>query len=48
MYPAAGHIVTGNLKIISGSRIGKIVKKDPKYRFNICKEEIASALNEFG
>ena len=33
MYPAAGHIMTGNLKIISDSRIRYIVSKGPKYRF---------------
>ena len=54
MYPAAGHIMTGNLKIISDSRIRYIVSKGPKYRFpsrinfNKCREEIASALNDFG
>ena len=47
-------IVTGNLKIISDSRIRKIVSKGPKYRFpsyiNVdkCREEIASALNDQG
>ena len=50
----AGHIVTGNLKIISDSRIRNIVSKGPKYRFpsyinfDKCREKIASALNEFG
>ena len=50
----AGHIVTGNLIIISDSRICKIVSKGPKYRFpsyinfDKCREEIASALNDFG
>ena len=54
MYPLAGHIMTGNLKIISDSRIRYIVSKGPKYRFpsrinfKICREEIASALNDFG
>ena len=54
MYPAAGHIVNGNLKIISDSRIRKIVSKSPKYRFpscidfNRCWVEIAAALIEFG
>ena len=48
------HIVTGNLKIVSDSRIRKIVSKGPKYRFpsyinfDKCREEIASALNDFG
>ena len=47
-------IVTGNLKIISVSRIRNIVSKGPKYRlpsyinFDKLREEIASALNEFG
>ena len=53
IYPAAGHIITGNLKIISDSRIRYIVSKGPKYRFpsgidfKKCREEIASALNDF-
>ena len=48
------HIVTGNLKIVSDSRIRKIVSKGPKYRFlsyinfDKCREEIAYALNDFG
>ena len=54
MYPAAGHIMTWNLKMISDSRIRYIVSKGPKYRFpsridlKKCREEIASALNDFG
>ena len=46
--------MTGNLKIISDSRIRYIVSKGPKYRFpsridfKKCREEIASALNDFG
>ena len=53
-YPTAGHIITGNLKIIPDSRIRSIISKGPKYRFpsnidfNKCREEIAAALNEFG
>ena len=53
-YPSAGHVITGNLKIIPDSRIRNIVSKGPKYRFpsqigfNRCREEIASALNNFG
>ena len=49
--PAAGHIITGNLKIVPNSRIRN---KGPKYRFpsnidfNKCREEVAAALNEFG
>ena len=33
-FPAAGHVITGNLKVISDSRILKIVSKGPKYRFS--------------
>ena len=46
--------MTGNLKIISDLRIRYIVSKSPKYRFpsridfKKCREEIASALNDFG
>ena len=53
-YPTAGHITTGNLKIIPDSRIRTIISKGPKYRFpsnidfNKCREDIAAALNEFG
>ena len=53
VYQPVGHIVTGNLEIISDSRIRKIVSKGPKYRFpsyinfEKCREEIASALNDF-
>ena len=32
-YPPAGHIATGNLKIITDSRIRSIISKGPKYRF---------------
>ena len=51
---SAGHVISGNLKIIPDSRIRNIVSKGPKYRFpsqidfNRCREEIASALNDFG
>ena len=54
IYPSAGHVITGNLKINPDSRIRYIVSKGPKYRFpsqidfNRCREEIASALNDFG
>ena len=46
--------MTGNLKIISDLRIRYIVSKGPKYRFpsridfKKCREEIASASNDFG
>ena len=33
VYPAADHVITGNLKIISDSRIRSIIAKGPKYRF---------------
>ena len=32
IYPAADHIITGNLKIIPDSRIRYIVSKGSKYR----------------
>ena len=43
-------MVTGPLKIIPDSRIRDIVSKGPEYRCpsNRCREEIASALNDFG
>ena len=46
--------MTGNLKIISDSRIRSIVSKGPKYRFPSLidfknyREEKTSALNDFG
>ena len=52
IYPAAGHVVTGNLKIIPDSRMRNIVSNGPKYRFpshiyfNRYREDIASALND--
>ena len=52
-YQPAGHIVTGDLKIITDSRILSIICKGPKYRFPVlidfksCREEIAGALQEF-
>ena len=48
-----GHIVTGNLKIITDSRIRSVISKGPKYRFpahidfNKCRETTASALNDY-
>ena len=53
ILPSASHIVTGNLKI-PDSRIRNMVSKGPKYRFpshidfNRYREEIESALNDFG
>ena len=32
-YQLAGHIVTGDLKIITDSRIWSVICKGPKYRF---------------
>ena len=52
-YQPASHIVTGNLKIITDSRIRSVISKGPKYRFpahidfNKCRETIASALNDY-
>ena len=52
-YAPADHIITGNLKIISDSRIRSIISKGPKHRlpsqidFNKCNEEIAAAFYEF-
>ena len=52
-YQTAGHIVTGDLKIITDSRIRSIVCKGPKFRFplpiviKLCREEIAGALQKF-
>ena len=50
---STGHVVTRNLKSITGSRIWSIICKGPKYRFPLpidfikCREEIAGALHEF-
>ena len=54
IYPDPGHVITGNLKVISDSRIRNINSKGPKYRFpnridfKKCREEIASSLSDFG
>ena len=51
-YQHAGHILTGDLKIIIDSRIRSIICKEPKYRFPVpidfksCRE-IVGALQEF-
>ena len=34
-YPATGHVITGNLRIISDSRIRSITAKGPKYRLPV-------------
>ena len=50
---SAGHIITGNLMIISDSRIRSIISKGPKYRFPAhidftkFREAIAKALNDY-
>ena len=31
VYPAAGHVITGNLRIISDSQIRSIIANGPKY-----------------
>ena len=52
-YQPVGHIVTGDLKIITDSIIRSIICKGPKYRFPVlidfksCREESAGALQEF-
>ena len=54
MYQPAGHVITGNLKIISDYRIRNIISKGPKYRFpsvidfTSCREVITDALQTFG
>ena len=53
VYPAAGHVFTDNLKIISDSRIRSIMAKGPKYRFSAkidfpkCREKIAASPYEY-
>ena len=53
-YPAAGHVITGNLKIISESWIRSKFCKGPKYSFpshidfKKYRKGIAAALNDFG
>ena len=53
VYRAAGHVITGNLRIISDSRIRSIIAKGPKYRFPVhidfqkCREKIAGSPNEY-
>ena len=53
-YQPAGHIIIGNMKIISDPRIRSIISKGPEYRlpsqidFNECREDIQFALNGFG
>ena len=53
LYPAAWHVITGNLNVISDPRVRNIISKGPKYRFssNIdfpkCLREIVASLNDF-
>ena len=50
VYPAAGHVITGNLRISSDSRIRSIIAKGPKYRFPVridfqkCREKLQHPL----
>ena len=52
-HQTVGHIVTGNLTIITDSRIRSVISKGHKYRFpahidfNKCRETIVSALNDY-
>ena len=52
-YQPEGHIVSGNLKIITDSWIRSVISKGLKYRFpahidfNKCRKTIASALNDY-
>ena len=51
-YQPAGHIITGDLKCITDSRIWYFICKGPKYRFpsqidfNKCREEICGSLQD--
>ena len=53
MLPTRGHIITGNLKIVSVSRILSVISKGPEYRIHClidikaCQEAIAGALNDY-
>ena len=53
LYPSTGHVITGNLNVITDARVRNIISKGPKYRFpsNIdfpkCRREIAASLNDF-
>ena len=40
VYPAAGHVISDNLKIISYSRIRSIIAKGRKYRFPVQLQHI--------
>ena len=52
-YLPMGHIVTGNVKIITDLLIRSVISKGPKYRFqahidfNKCRNTIASDLNDY-
>ena len=53
LYPPAGHVITGYLNVIPGSRVRYTIPKGPKYRipsniyFPKCRREIAAFLNDF-
>ena len=52
-YQSAGHIVNGDLKIITDSRIQSFICKGLKYKFplqidfKICRKEITGTLQDF-
>ena len=52
-YRPAGHKITGDIKVITDSKIRSIICKEPKYRcpslidFNKCREEMADSLHGF-
>ena len=53
VYPAAGHVIPGNLKIIFDSRIRLIIAMGPKYRFPVqtdfqnCREKLQDLSIDF-
>ena len=52
-YQPAGHVITGNFKIIEDKRLRNLLNKGPKFRipslidFNSCRGQIAEALQNF-
>lgn len=52
-YSPIGHVITGDLNIISDENLRKIIRKGPKYRlpvdinFDECRTNIAESLKEF-
>ena len=35
LYPSAGHVITGNVKVIPDARVRNIISKGPKYIFSL-------------